>query len=151
MKKIISVVCTSYTLITLIFTGLYFLNIMPEIDSTHLLAFFTMSLCIGILMWLAEELYDRFEIKSVITDLIIRILICYVSIFVVGILFGIFDFSVTTFFEVTIIFVPVFIITYAVICLTYSEYALAINSSIKRRKSKNQELNIDINNDSNIE
>lgn len=134
MKKIILITCSSFTAIMLLFTLLSTWDMAPEVSGAVTVQVFVIALSISLLMRIAEKIEDRFEKTSLWTDVLIRLAICYATTFVEGGLFRMFPFSWDVFLKITLILIPVFIVTYAIGYFTYLEWAEAINKSIRQRK-----------------
>ncbi len=134
MKKIMIITCASFTAVMLLFTLLSVWDMAPEVSGGVTVQVFVIALSISVLMYIAEKIEDRFEITSLWADTLIRLVICYATVFVEGGLFRMFPYSWDIFLKVTLVLIPVFIITYAIGYFTCLEWAQAINKSIRQRK-----------------
>lgn len=137
MKKMFIICCTSFTGIMLFFALFSFVgpisDAVPVLSPVVVLQAFAMSASIALLMFVMEKILDRWDF-SLWVDILVRIIICYVVVFIIGGLAGMFPLGPVALLYITPVMLPVFIVTYLVSYITCVEWAEAINKSIRRRK-----------------
>jgi hypothetical protein len=134
MKKLLIITCTSFTAVILSFTLLAKFDFAPTMTNSTPIQVFILTLSIAALMYLGEIIEDRFEINSLWADALIRLFICYATIFLEGHIFRWFETTPSAILIITPILVPAFIITYWVSYSISVEYTETINQIIKRKK-----------------
>lgn len=134
MKKIVIITCSSFTAIVLLFALFSTFDMVPELSKSIVLQLFTMAVSIAVLMFFSEKIEDKLAVSSMAVDALIRVLICYIVVFVEGCLFGMFPFGWKAIAYISPVLIPAFVITYAIGYFTIVDYANAINKNIKRKK-----------------
>ena len=134
MKKIVIITCSSFTAIVMLFALFSTFDIVPELSKSIALQLFTMTLSIAVLMFFSEKIEDKLIVSSMAVDALIRVLICYIVVFVEGSLFGMFPFGWKAIAYISPVLIPAFIITYAIGYFTIVDDANAINKNINRKK-----------------
>lgn len=135
MKKIVIITCTSFTAIVLLFAFFSTFDRVPELSKSIILQLFVMSASIAVLMFIMEKIEDRLDITSLALDVFIRVLICYLVVFIEGYVFGMFMFEWKAFLYISPVLIPTFILTYAVYYFMLVDYANEINERIKKKKN----------------
>ena len=130
MKKILTITCGSFTSEIILFALLSRCNLAPAVTNGITFQVFFMSVSIALIMTLAEHL----NYESIVIDVMIKVLICYLVVFFEGALFGMISFSWHGFWEITPVLVPAFLITYLFHYLTCVECASYINHIIHHKK-----------------
>lgn len=125
--------CFGFTAIVMVITVLPVVD-MSDMSKPILQQLFFMALTIAIVMFIAEKIEKKLDVSSLLVDALIRVLICYLVVFVEGGLVGMFPFEWKVLVGISPILLPVFIITYALSYLTNVNYVKGINRLIKRRK-----------------
>ncbi len=133
MKKILIITCSSFTAIVLLFALFSTFDIVPELSKSIVFQLFTMSMSIALLMFISERAEDKLDISSLTVDALIRMLICYIVVFVEGSLFRMFPFSWKAIASISPVLIPTFVITYVIGYFTIVDCANKINKSIKRK------------------
>lgn len=134
MKKIVIITCSSFTAIVLLFALFSTFDMVPELSKSIVLQLFTMALSISVLMFFTEKIGDKLAESSMAVDALIRVLICYIVVFVEGWLFGMFPFGWKAIAYISPVLLPTFVITYAIGYFTIVDFANQINKNIKRKK-----------------
>ncbi len=134
MKKIVIITCSSFTAIVLLFALFSTFNMVPELSKSIVLQLFTMAVSISVLMFFGEKLSDKLVVSSMAVDALIRVLICYLVVFVEGCLFGMFPFGWKAIAYISPILIPGFVITYAIGYFTIVDCANEINKNINQKK-----------------
>lgn len=136
MKKIITVMCTSFTSVILLFILFYQFDMVSELNHSTILQIFSMSVLISVFMYISDMLQKKFDIGSSLLDLLIRILICYLVVFTVGCIGGMFTFGLNAILEMTPILIIAFIITYIFSYAVCVNYANQINAEIQNKQER---------------
>ena len=134
MKKILLMTCASFTAAQLLFAAFSQASFAPEVNSQTTWQTFCMSLSIALLMVLYENIADRFGGASLWLDALLRLAICYSVVFTQGAYFGMIAFSWRGLWQITPLLVLIFLLTYTISYLTCTEWAAAINQSIRSRR-----------------
>jgi len=134
MKKIVIITCSSFTAIVLLFALFSTFDMVPELSKSIVLQLFTMALSIAVLMFISERIEDKLDVSSIAVDALIRVLICYIVVFVEGYLFRMFPFGWKAIASISPVLIPTILITYAIGYFTIVDYANAINKNINRKK-----------------
>lgn len=138
MKKILIMICASFTAINLCFIIFSRFDIVPKLTNQIALQLFVITVTIAVLMYAGEYLETKIDLNSLIIDMLLRITICYLVIFCEGSFFGMVKWEWGHFFDVSCVLVPTFIVTYIISYLTCVDYANSINKKINNRKVNNQ-------------
>jgi hypothetical protein len=134
MRKIAITACAGFTTSIITLTLLSKLSFMPEINSKIVLEIFVIAVSIALLMFVYKKIEERFNNNSLVVDALIRVLICYIAVVIEGCLFGMIPFGWIALGYASIVIIPAFIVAYAIIRFTVTEYANEINDSIKRKQ-----------------
>ena len=135
MKSSITICTTSFTMVMIVAAIIDHIDSIfaPDITSITILQFFSMSLTISILIHLFRKIYTKVTNRSNI-PWIILILICYITVLLLGTLYGYFSLSFEALLIITPIMIPTFIVTSLIEYITISKYANEINREISKRK-----------------
>lgn len=131
MKKLLLITCTSFTITQLLFAVFAASDFAPAVNSQSTLQAFIMSLSIAIFMVAAEKAADYFAVVPLWLDGLIRLMICYMVVFIEGTFFGMITFSWLGLWQITPLLLVIFLLTYFISYLTCSEWAEAINKCIR--------------------
>ena len=134
VKKIITITCSSFTAIVLMFALLSTFNWVPELSKSIVLQLFTMAVSIAVLMFFSDKIEEKLDVSSIAVDAIILVLICYIVVFWEGSLFGMISFSWKAIAYISPALIPTFVITYAISYFTIADYAKVINKNINQKK-----------------
>lgn len=130
MKKILTITCGSFTSVIILFALLSPYGFAPAVTNDITFQVFLMSVSIALIMTLAE----RIDYDSLVIDVLVKVLICYLVVFFEGALFGMIPFSWHGFWEITPVLIPAFLITYLFHYITCMECASYINHIIHHKK-----------------
>lgn len=133
MKKIFMICCYSFTAVILFISLFSLFDMAPQLSNKIALQAFAFTLTIAVVMTLVDRINNNTDF-SLWTDLLIRILICFVVVLIEGIWFKMLPFSWKAIIYVTPILTPVFIITYFFSYITCMDWADKINKSIQKKK-----------------
>ena len=134
MKKILLITCTSFTAAQLLFAAFSATPFVPELNSQTTWQTFCMTLSIALLMVLYEKIADQFGSTPLWLDILLRLLICYVVVFTQGAYFGMIALSWLGLWRITPSLGIIYLLTYTISYLTCTEWAAAINQSIRSRR-----------------
>lgn len=135
MKKLtfmIVIICTSYTCVSLAFALFSEFDLAPALTNEIGWQIFCICCTIAFLMLLEDKLTDLLNLSSLLADGLIRLLVCYVVVFIEGSFFKMFSFSPDSLLRITPILIPVYLLTYAAGYFSCLQYANTINRSIKK-------------------
>jgi len=127
MKKIVIITCSSFTVTILLYVLFSVIGVISEVTNEKVLQLFSMTLSIALLMSVGEWILDKLDVSSLALDAVIRVLICYVVVFVEGTLYGMFPFGWSSLLYISLIIIPTVVITYAIAYVTVVNYAKQIN------------------------
>lgn len=130
MKTILNITCSSFTCLMLLFALLSPYGLAPHITSQTVYQGLLLSVSVSLFMAATKKTREG----SLLSDALIRVLICYFVVFLEGSLIKMIPFSWKGLLLITPVLIPVFIITYFINYLTCVELADSINKSIKRKK-----------------
>lgn len=134
MKKILLITCSSFTAAQLLFAAFSAASFAPEVNSQTTWQTFCMSLSIALLMVLYEKIADQLGSVPLWLDALFRLAICYGVVFTLGACFGMIAFSWLGLWQISPLLLTIFPLTYAISYLTCTEWAAAINQSIRSRR-----------------
>lgn len=134
MKKILLITCASFTVAQLLTAAFVGASFTPEASSQTTWQLFMMSLSIALLMVLYEKIAERFGGAPLWADALLRLAICYLIVFSQGAYFGMITWSWRGLGQITPLLLLIFLLTYIISYLTCTEWAAAINQSIRSRR-----------------
>lgn len=133
MRKILTIISSSFTLMMLLFTFFEQFDLSPTITSNITIQVLIISTTIAICMEISDKLQSYFKISSTTIDIIIRILICYIVVFTACVSFDIVSFSLIGLWKITPTLLLCFPLTYFYTLYMNNEITESINRVIKER------------------
>lgn len=133
MRKILTIISSSFTLMMLLFTFFEQFDLSPTITSNITIQVLIISTTIAICMEISDKLQSYFKISSTTTDIIIRVLICYIVVFTACVSFDIVSFSLIGLWKITPTLLLCFPLTYFYTLYMNNEITESINRVIKER------------------
>ena len=138
MKNIILRTCCTFTLVTLLFAIFSDVGLTPESTNTVIYQILIMTLSISVAMDIGERIEERLDITSSLVDILIRIIICYVFVFLEGVAFHMFPLKLSSLLLISPVLLPTFIATYTLFWFMSKQMVKEINESIKRNDNSNR-------------
>ncbi|SJZ84380.1 hypothetical protein [Anaerorhabdus furcosa] len=133
MKKILNITFGSFTIMMILFTFFRQFDLAPEINNETVLLVLIISTSIALLMELSDKIQNHYDISSIWIDLVVRISICYVVVFIACASFGVVSFSLFGLWEITPTLILCFPLTYFYTVYMNNELAESINQAIQKR------------------
>lgn len=137
MKKIFNIIFGSFTIMMILFTIFRQFDLAPAITNEVVYQVLIISSSIAILMEISDKILAYFDISSLIIDLIIRIMICYIVVFIACVSFNFISFSLYGLWEITPTMLLCFPLTYLYTVYMNNELTASINKAIKKRNKFN--------------
>jgi hypothetical protein len=135
MRKYLIVVCASFTACVLAFSMFSKLAFMMPVDSAVIFQLFIICVSISFIMFVFEKLTEKYNLPLLV-DCVSGVFICYLVVGVEGLAFGMLPRSWISLAYISIVIIPSFIVTYAIVYFTSVKYANDINEQIEKLRKK---------------